>query len=86
MGTHSRTGYRNQPQVTPTNDSFINCWYGAAFAMPFGFLGGLLWQRQVASDTLRDFRWHILAYALFSLAMPIAGLLTYDIWLNTAAV
>jgi hypothetical protein len=72
--------------LAPTTDVFTNCWYGAAFAAPFGFVLGLLWQIRVAVETLSTFRWHIFAYGLFSALLPTYGGLTYGIWAGGVAV
>jgi len=69
----------------PVGDTFLDLWYGAAFTLPFGFLLGPLWQRRAARDTLARHRWPIVGYELFSVVVPLYGVLTYDIW-RAAAV
>jgi hypothetical protein len=66
--------------LSPVGDWFMNSWYGAALAAPFGFVGGLLWQIEVDVNVLRIFRWHVLGYGLFSAALPTFGVLSFDIW------
>ena len=61
-------------------DRFLNCWYGAAFSMPFGFTLGLLWQIHASVSALADFRWHVLGYGLFAAVMPALGVLTVGVW------
>jgi len=71
--------------VSPVaGDGFINCWYGAAFALPFGYALGVLWQTSVSVHTLAQFPWHVLAYGLFSAAMPAFGALTLGVWAHAA--
>jgi glycopeptide antibiotics resistance protein len=64
----------------PIGDTFFDLWYGAAVTVPFGFILGLLWQEQTAPDSLARHRWVIVAYGVFSTALPLFGWLTYDIW------
>ncbi len=62
----------------PIGDGFLDLWYGAAVSLPLGFLIGLIWQKRCASRVIAEYRWHILAYGLFSLAMPVIGFLAMD--------
>jgi hypothetical protein len=64
----------------PIGDTFLDLWYGAAVTVPFGFIFGLLWQKQAGRDLLARHRWAIVAYGLFSIALPLFGFLPYDIW------
>jgi|SRR6267154_5418517 len=66
--------------IAATGDTFLDLWYGAAFAMPFGFAGGILWQATRDAATLARRRATILAYGLFSAAMPVLGALTHKVW------
>jgi hypothetical protein len=66
-------------------DWLMDCWYGAAFALPFGYVLGVLWQTRVSVHTLAQFRWHVLGYGLFSAAMPAFGALTIGVWTHAAA-
>jgi len=70
--------------IAPTHSTYTNCWYGAAFAMPFGFVGGLLWQITAAVQTLVMYRWIVVGYGLFSAVLPAFGALTYGIWSRAA--
>lgn len=71
--------------LTPTGDRFMDLWYGGAFAMPVGFVFGLLWQSRSAPDVLSKHRLYVLALGLFSVACPVFGALTYGTWLKVAA-
>lgn len=65
-------------------DWFMNAWYGGAFAMPFGFVLGLLWQIHTSVTTLVEFRWHVLFYGLFAALLPTAGALSFSTWAQLA--
>jgi len=65
---------------SPIGNKFLDLWYCCAFAMPLGFVAGLLWQKHVAPGVLGRHRWMLLGYGLFSLMLPIFGILTYDLW------
>lgn len=69
---------------SPIGDTFLDLWYGAAFALPLGFVFGLLWQKRIAPESLWRHRWIVLGYGLFAVLLPIAGVLTYDIWKRAA--
>ena len=59
----------------PVGDKFLDLWYGAAFTLPFGFIFGLLWQKRAAPDAFARHRWVIVGYGLFSVVLPVCGVL-----------
>ena len=70
----------------PIGDAFIDVWYGGAFATPFGFVAGALWQWRAAPTEFRSERRTVVTLGLFSLALPIFGILTFDTWASAFAV
>src|SRR5574341_1238970 len=63
--------------LAPLGDAFLDCWYGAAFTMPLGFLFGLLWQTQASRGSLNQHRWVVIGYGLFAVLLPVVGVSTY---------
>jgi hypothetical protein len=66
-------------------DWFMNYWCGAAFALPFGYVLGVLWQINASVQILAQFRWHVMAYGLFAAVMPVFGALAIGVWRHAAA-
>jgi hypothetical protein len=71
--------------AAPTGDGFIDLWYGAAFGLPIGFVGGLLWQLRAGPETVMRHRLHVIALGIFAAALPVLGVLTYDTLRQVAA-
>lgn len=65
--------------------TFFNLWYGAAYATPIGFVLGLLWHWRAVPGGLMANRTILLILGIISLALPIFGLLTYDMWQRAIA-
>ena len=70
--------------AAPTGNGFIDLWYGAAFGLPIGFVGGLLWQLRAAPETIMRHRLHVIALGIFAAALPVVGFLTLDTWRQVA--
>ena len=71
--------------VAPTGDGFIDLWYGAAFGLPIGFVGGLIWQLRSAPEIVTRHRSHVIALGITAAALTVVGVLTIDTWKTVAA-
>ena len=57
---------------------FLNVWYGAAYALPIGFILGLLWHIQAVPNSYSTNRLVIILIGLISILLPLFGFFTYD--------